>query len=327
MKRFKRILVATDTRYDTHPILAEAAEIAKNNNASITVVDVVPEYTWTVRLLVSDHEHMRALMAEEKREKLNALAKSLQDDGIDAKSTVLMGKTSVEIIREVLRGDYDLVMRVAKGKDSRRSGFFGNTGIQLLRKCPCAVWLVAPNTSPRFEHVMGCVDASTGDEIDLDLNNKIYELTSSISDGCDGKKSIVQAWSIFNEQMLVNRMTAEERRIFEVESQEHVNSLLGKFLKRQGDSIQNDHVHTIKGEPAAVITNFAKNNGVDLIVMGTVGRSGFVGMLMGNTAEQILSQIECSVLAVKPSRFQSPVQMEGEVESHYVFAEKPKGPQ
>ena len=49
----------------------------------------------------------------------------------------------MEIIREVIRDDHDLVLRVNKGKESRRQGFFGNTGMRLLRKCPCAVWLVS----------------------------------------------------------------------------------------------------------------------------------------------------------------------------------------
>ncbi len=58
MKRFKRILVATDTRLSDHSIVNEAAEIAKHNDASLKIVDVVPGFPWTVRLTLKDHEHM-----------------------------------------------------------------------------------------------------------------------------------------------------------------------------------------------------------------------------------------------------------------------------
>jgi nucleotide-binding universal stress UspA family protein len=44
--------------------------------------------------------------------------------------------------------------------------------------------------------------------------------------------------------------------------------------------------------------------------MGTVARTGINGLLMGNTAEMILTQIDCSVLAVKPQGFVSPVTLE-----------------
>jgi universal stress protein E len=41
--------------------------------------------------------------------------------------------------------------------------------------------------------------------------------------------------------------------------------------------------------------------------MGTVGRAGIAGLLIGNTAEKILHQVECSVMTVKPDGFVSPV--------------------
>jgi nucleotide-binding universal stress UspA family protein len=44
--------------------------------------------------------------------------------------------------------------------------------------------------------------------------------------------------------------------------------------------------------------------------MGTVARTGVAGLFIGNTAEAILEQIECSVLAVKPEGFETPVSLE-----------------
>jgi len=46
---------------------------------------------------------------------------------------------------------------------------------------------------------------------------------------------------------------------------------------------------------------------VDLIVMGTVGRTGIPGLFIGNTAETVLRQVDCSVLTVKPWGFVTPV--------------------
>jgi hypothetical protein len=43
--------------------------------------------------------------------------------------------------------------------------------------------------------------------------------------------------------------------------------------------------------------------------MGTVARTGIAGLLIGNTAEAILEQVQCSVLAVKPPGFVSPVKL------------------
>jgi len=48
---------------------------------------------------------------------------------------------------------------------------------------------------------------------------------------------------------------------------------------------------------------------VDLMIMGTVARTGIPGFFIGNTAESILSQIDCSVLTIKPPGFVSPVNL------------------
>jgi len=45
--------------------------------------------------------------------------------------------------------------------------------------------------------------------------------------------------------------------------------------------------------------------------MGTVARTGIQGFIMGNTAENILNQLDCSVLAVKPPGFVTPVTLDG----------------
>ena len=50
----------------------------------------------------------------------------------------------------------------------------------------------------------------------------------------------------------------------------------------------------------------AKQLTVDLIVMGSVGRSGLTGLLIGNTAEKTLHASEHSVLIVKPDGFTPP---------------------
>lgn len=46
----------------------------------------------------------------------------------------------------------------------------------------------------------------------------------------------------------------------------------------------------------------------DLIVIGTVGRSGIQGLLLGNTAEKVLDTCDCSIFTVKPDGFVSPIQ-------------------
>ncbi len=69
--------------------------------------------------------------------------------------------------------------------------------------------------------------------------------------------------------------------------------------------------HLVKGWARKAIPALAKRIEADLIVMGTVARTGIPGFFMGNTAETILNQLDCSVLAIKPPGFVTPVTLEG----------------
>ena len=69
-------------------------------------------------------------------------------------------------------------------------------------------------------------------------------------------------------------------------------------------------MHLEKGEPGTVIPVLARDEQIDLIVMGSVCRTGIEGFLVGNTAEKILLQVDCSVLTINPDGFCSPVKLE-----------------
>jgi nucleotide-binding universal stress UspA family protein len=68
--------------------------------------------------------------------------------------------------------------------------------------------------------------------------------------------------------------------------------------------------HLVKGSARREIPALAKQLEVDLVVMGTVARTGIPGLIMGNTAEAILGQIDCSVLAIEPPGFVTPVSLQ-----------------
>jgi len=55
----------------------------------------------------------------------------------------------------------------------------------------------------------------------------------------------------------------------------------------------------LEGDPAMEIVRYATDAGIDLIVMGTHGRTGLEKLLMGSVAEKVMREAPCSVLVVK----------------------------
>ena len=76
---------------------------------------------------------------------------------------------------------------------------------------------------------------------------------------------------------------------------------------------QAGNVELIKLDPSFALSSHAKEQNADLVLMGTVARSGLTGMVIGNTAARILENLECSVLAVKRDSFVSRI-----TESEYI---------
>ena len=309
MKRFQNILVPLDTRFEEHPALQWAAQLAEHNRANLKIIDVVPELSWIARLVLSDGDHVQQALLADKRRRLDELAVSLRGRGIDVSTEVLTGKTSHVIVDEVVRSRHDLVVRVTKGAHSEATGFFGTTSMQLLRTCPCAVWLVRPDGQPHFRKVLAAIDPSPNNVVGDRLNKSIMELGMSIADYEDGEFHIVHSWKLFAARTLKSRFKPDEFAEFEGQAETAIAAALDKFLSPYGLDHQSERVHLIRDEigPGQSISALVEKEQMDLVVMGTVARSGVTGLLMGNTAEHVLDQVQRPVLTLKPDGFVSPV--------------------
>ncbi len=90
------------------------------------------------------------------------------------------------------------------------------------------------------------------------------------------------------------------------ETQDEHRSALERLLKAAGIS-GTHHVHHLRGAADELIPTFVTDKKIDILVMGTVARTGIPGFIIGNTAENILQKLTCSLMALKPNGFISPV--------------------
>lgn len=303
MQRFKKILVQVDSSRAIQPALDQGVALAERNQAVLTIVDVVPEFSWPARLALEEAEKVRSLLADQKRRRLGEIAEPLSGRGLDVHTKVLMGRSSVQTILEVERDGYDLVIRETKGVHSRRAGFLGTTALQLLRRCPCAVWLIKPEQGAAFSRILAAVDAAAHDEAHRRLNATILDMATGLAQSHSAALDVAYAWSIYGENVLREHMRPEEFADLERHLVADSQRSLDKLLARHGLSVRSDNVHLLRGDASSEIPRFATEAHVDLLVMGTVARTGIAGWFIGNTAERIFDKVSCSLLAVKPEGF------------------------
>ena len=192
---------------------------------------------------------------------------------------------------------------------------FGSDDLHLLRKCPCPVWMIKPRLSGTFGCIVVAVDVDDGyssDEIEgrRALNRQLMEMATSLALAEFAELQVVHAWEAIGEGVMRSGFmgTDEESVKGYVKAVErHHGENLHTLMRQTADRLGPEATRYLKpnaplgnGWARKEIPALIRELRADLLVAGTVARTGVSGLLMGNTAEMILTQIDCSVLAAKP---------------------------
>lgn len=118
MKRFKKILYVNDGKTESEGALERAVNLARTNRALLTVVEIQEDFPHDLigQSATRDLLAVRKLGVQECTERLENLIKPIKEEGVKATSKVLQGTHFLEIIREVLRNNHDLVMLSPQGR-------------------------------------------------------------------------------------------------------------------------------------------------------------------------------------------------------------------
>jgi nucleotide-binding universal stress UspA family protein len=310
MNRFKNILFVAGAAEDPVGPLARAVELARRNGARLTLaaaVDRLPPWSALLTRGLTNADLQQAVL-EQRRAELERLARGLDAD-LRAEVRVLVGSPFLEIVHAVLRDGYDLVIKGAEGGGAG-GGLFGSTDLHLLRKCPVPVWIDRPGRVAGYRRVLAAVDPRPDEPQRDNLDRLILELAGSMAAAYEAELHVLHAWSVPGEATLTGpfmNMPPEEVAAMGRAVRRRRDAELRALLERHVPRVPDYRVHLLKGPASRVIPAFVRRRRVDLVVMGTVGRTGLPGFFIGNTAENVLNHVTSSVLAVKPEGFVSPV--------------------
>ncbi len=320
MQRFKNILLFCDFESKQNQAVSRAVSLASQNQAKLTVMSVVKEVPSNMGMAITviSPDELFRMVIEGSQEKVDALVEDIRKQGVDVASVVLTGTPFIEIIRQVLRGKHDLVIMAAEGKGGIKQRLFGSTSMHLMRKCPCPVWVVKPAKRTKYKKIMAAVDVTNDFPDDNNrgsLNPLIMELASSLARMDDSELHVVQVWSVYGEGYMQVRGNMSDESLQELrrKNKHEYATRLDRLLSSvdMKGIISHRHMPRDMDIPKAII-KLEKKKAIDLLVMGTVCRTGLSGFIIGNTAEKVLSEVNCSVLTVKPEGFVTPVTLEDE---------------
>lgn len=315
MKRFRNIALLADNDSGMKKVLARAAKLAKSNGAKLKLIDVQPDFTREPHNIYSSKylADIQSASTEQKLERLRKLWLSGGDSSVTAEFKVLAGTPFLEVIKEIIREKHDLLMKSAEERSRFKSILFGTTDMHLMRKCPCPLWVMKPTRKRKYQRVMAAVDPYSALGQNEDLNLKIMDLATSLTSEDNSELHIIHIWKLYGELILQGwRMKLPEHKIEQLlkNAEDQHKKLLNDLLSKYELNKIKHKIHILRGNAYELIPEAAHKNKIDLIVMGSLARSGVSGMFIGNTAEQVINQINCSVLTVKPEDFKTPVQID-----------------
>lgn len=210
----------------------------------------------------------------------------------------LIGEPFVELIHAVQKTGYDLVMTGTRGASAWKQFLIGSTARRLIRKCPSSVWVVKVEHAQPPRTILATTDFS-------EVSRRAVIEARWIAEQANAELRVLHVIDMHDvpDEMLERKSIQSFRRAMRDAAKQRFDEFLAALPPCPVPIVP---VATW-GIPWREVARFAKKSAADLVVLGTVGRSGISGLLLGNTADKVLSTCNASILTVKPADFVSPV--------------------
>ena len=306
--KFNNILVVLNPENDKQYALARAVRLAKeqknSNPVKITLFLAIYDLSYEMSALLSPEERaeMHRNVIEQRKLAIQPYIEKYASDGINFSSTVVWHSNEAEAITtEVETHNYDLVVKYTNAEESLKSLIVTPVDWQILRKCPTPILVVKDGDWKHQRRILVAVNVSDDEnEAHSTFNDELVSLSMDLADSLDrGNIHLVTAYPPTPINMAID--------LPEFSSGEYSSGLRGQYLLnmkalRQKYGIDGDHTHVLEGFPEDVIPQVAEKLEAELVILGTIGRTGLSAAFLGNTAEHVISKLNCNLLAIKPSK-------------------------
>jgi len=293
MEIFNKVVVSLDFKAEEEQAkIDHAIAMAKaHGDISFTLLSIVPEVIADPEKTITPAEKQQEVLYMQAFEKLRKIA-SLFPVPAKVSCVVEAGVPSAEIVKQVLKEQHDLLLISTKKQKTVKNHFLGGTSTELMRQCPCPIWAVKPGAGEEVKMMIGMhFDEKVEDHNDT-LNHELLKVAGAVADSSTSEMHLVTVVKDINSELSKQRTTELERLRNDI-----------------SDPTYEVTPVILEGNPTVKLPEYAAQKSIDLLIMGMLSRSGIKGFFIGNTAEKIIDDMDCSVLVVKPKEFVSQIKI------------------
>ncbi|NND04839.1 MAG: universal stress protein [Saprospiraceae bacterium] len=302
MKLLERILLAEDFTESSKNVVTSAIELAKIFKAQLIPMHVLPEE-------ITDKK-VTSLLEDAALKKLNETRDRINEEGVESGDPIIeFGSPYDSIVKASIALNANLVI-VGSGENKSNKKFkLGTTSERIIQKSEKPVYVVKEDVPLNVQHILCPVDFSTTSK--QALTNAItmahrFKAELTILSVCEDAGSD-WFYSYKEKKDVMSKRCEGYKKKFD------------RFLQGFNLAGLSWHKEFRFGIAADEILKTISGNIVDLLVMGTVGRTGISRVIIGSVTEKVVREVPCSFLMIKAEDVIN-LQLESDVsdlESHY----------
>ncbi|PKG99219.1 universal stress protein UspE [Paraglaciecola sp. MB-3u-78] len=302
MKTPKRILVVISGRHTEHPALERALKFAELDDIHIHLFNSIYEPVMELTdVLSSEHrKEMKSQYMADRYLYMDTLADDLDQKGISCSVNVAWHRELHEAIEEIVNElEPDLVIKCITADRFNINPFAMPVDRHLLRYCKAPLLLIRDSHWVN-KPILAAIDPTVRDTKHIALNHNILEYSKMLAQVTKTQLHSVNTFETPNmgPSMDVGWANIDFQSIKVDTTNAHKNKM--ETLLKEHDLFINPY-HVLEGRADIVIPDIAKKIDAQLLILGTVGRTGLSGAFIGNTAEHILANMNCDILTLKPN--------------------------
>ena len=302
--KISHILVDMDPTREDQPALEKGTFLAKVFNATLELF-LVDYHSGLVSNWFLDNKVLEKAKAGYINSKKRWIGTYLEDaslENIDIRADVRWHKPIYQgVIEKAKDCKADLVIKSTHRHPGINKIFFTPNDWQLLKRCPMPLLLCKKETSPSYRNIMAAIDPLRSHNKPEGLNRTILQTTQTLSERLVAVPHVMHCYEPINRDLLAGVGISAHGLGVPTEDHEAYLRNLRQANKEKFKECLKDYQfdekrqYLEKGIAYKTIPETVVKHKIDLLIVGTTYRNGF----LGSTIEKMLDDIDCDVLALK----------------------------
>jgi nucleotide-binding universal stress UspA family protein len=291
-----KILWASDGSMESDMALKYVELLASKYGSEIVGLSVVqPVDIERLKVPVDIKKELFSIQALLEKKEYNRINKALKQLELKATKLDVCIETGIphkEILRVAKEEKVDLIAMGKRGLGLKDRILLGSNTNKVLRMANAPVLAVRHKKGDKIDikKILVPTDLSELTSISLDF-------AIDIANRFNSTIYLLHTLELHHSYEISTSKIIEELRVLALKE---LRSYLNKIPKEKTKGINIQEMVTLYLRAWFGIVNFAEENGIDLIIMTTHGRTGLVRFMLGSTAEKVISESPCPVLTIKP---------------------------